>query len=259
MSEKALTLEILTPSDKHWIAQLVVHEAVVPIRHDGDLERRFAPDRLTYVALLQDELVGFIHIALAQTYPDSLEDILSGPIYTGVPRVGIFYGITRTSEQMRGRAKEILSLASEALLQRWPHLALSTYSPMPTFRSWLERVYTQHIGNNTEHLEDIARRCAAGVASPEMCMGMRQMAYLYLHTEEKPGRLLDPVARFHLGNGAQIRDILVGADGSWHGLEQSLGVMVSYQYHPHCDGLTLSHPPILEESLHTLDTMKRVA
>ena len=60
-----------------------------------------------------------------------------------------------------------------------------------------------------------------------------QLGYLYLSDEkDRAGRPLDPVANFHLGNGATVspRDVNFGSNWSTMGLERSLSLMVNYVY-----------------------------
>ena len=60
---------------------------------------------------------------------------------------------------------------------------------------------------------------------------LKQLAAHYLADQKRPdGRPLDPVARFHLSNGAQIHAVHAGADTSDNGIKQSRGVMVNYLY-----------------------------
>jgi malonyl-CoA decarboxylase len=63
--------------------------------------------------------------------------------------------------------------------------------------------------------------------------GLTSLAVRYFLTQRSPsGQVIDPVARFHLGNGARLERINIGADLSAKGLEQAHGVMVNYLYEP---------------------------
>lgn len=229
----SLTLQKLTPDHRLWIQQSVVAEAVVPVRNPQDLARRFKQDRCTFVALLNHrEVVGFVHVALVSSFPTTLESILSGPIDTQTPKYGVFYGITRASDKIRGQARAILDQASARLLEEWPDLTLATFSPMPTFRSWLEQELQEVVDDVPALLDSLGRRASAGLLSVPASLVVENLARYYLRTQDDKHRLADPVARFHIGNGASLQRILVGANGSWRGQKQSLGVMASYQYHP---------------------------
>ena len=97
-----------------------------------------------------------------------------------------------------------------------------TLSPIPGLNEWLE----------DETAQEPDRQAAAailhGSAEPEV---VRAMAARYLLTAKRyDGLPRDPVARFHLGNGAEVHEIHAGADTSVNGLARSNGVMVNYLY-----------------------------
>ena len=59
---------------------------------------------------------------------------------------------------------------------------------------------------------------------------MRAAAWYFLYVRNSRGLPADPVARFHLGNGARLEQMHFLADGSENGIRQSLGLMVNYLY-----------------------------
>lgn len=233
MGEACASVRALRPEDRELLDLLVQHEAVVPVQSQRDLVRRLAPDRRVLALLHADgSPLAFVHVALTPTFPTTLDALLAGPIDDREARCATFYGITRVDPRARGEAGALLEAALEHVVAENPSLDLTaTLSPMPGFRAWVERTLgaTGHPDAAGE-LERIARLCAAGLASPRRLVALERLARLWLQARDPEGRLQDPVARFHLGNGASVRDVLVGADASWHGLEQSLGVMVSYRY-----------------------------
>jgi malonyl-CoA decarboxylase len=60
---------------------------------------------------------------------------------------------------------------------------------------------------------------------------LRLMAH-YLVREKRGGRPRDPVARFHLGNGARLERVNWLGDTSEKGLRESYGMLVNYRYDP---------------------------
>ena len=52
----------------------------------------------------------------------------------------------------------------------------------------------------------------------------------YLGRALHEGKPIDPVARFHLGNGARVERLNWAGDPSSKGLKQSFGLMVNYLY-----------------------------
>jgi malonyl-CoA decarboxylase len=73
---------------------------------------------------------------------------------------------------------------------------------------------------------------AAGKLSPSLRRGLEMLTLAYLMRAKREAHAADPVAHFHLGNGARLERIDVGGDLSAKGLHQSFGVMVNYLYDP---------------------------
>lgn len=59
---------------------------------------------------------------------------------------------------------------------------------------------------------------------------LERLCVRYLLKEKRRGFALDPVANFHLRNGAKVLRLNWAADKSEKGLDQSFGMMVNYQY-----------------------------
>jgi len=231
--DSPLTFTRLTPSDERLLRLFVTREAVAPILSPADLHRRMAPDRR--LLALQDtdgEVLCFVNIALTQRFPERLSELLTGPISTDRPRLAVFYSITRVSPRARGRARALLLQAAAHIRAEHPDLeALATLSPAPGLRRWVEELLKlQGHTQVTEMLERVSRQAGAGLLPAGQEATLRKLSRFYLMRKTRRGKPLDPVARFHLGNGATVRDVLVGADCSQSGLRQSLGVMVSYSY-----------------------------
>ncbi|RMH73251.1 MAG: malonyl-CoA decarboxylase, partial [Actinomyces sp.] len=100
----------------------------------------------------------------------------------------------------------------------------ATLSPVPGLRRWAE---------STGHEVDTSAD------------GLRRLTACYLLTAKRGGEPLDPVARFHLRNGARLEQIDVGGDPSPRGLAQSYGVLVNYLYDP--DTLAANHEAYVHE------------
>jgi malonyl-CoA decarboxylase len=257
-SPNHLLVRALVESDTDLIALFAARESVIPVQGSSDLERRLATDRRVFALILPDgEVAGFVQVALSRAFPRSLEQILRGPLTHGEPSFATFYGITRISDQMKGRADEMLAAVTNTLLATNPDLSLATLSPIPKLRPWLEaQITARGLTFSGAQIEASSRKFAIGLGDDAFAAAMHDITHHYLHRRDERGRLIDPVARFHLGNGAVCGRIRVGADCSWHGLEQSFGVMASYQYHPKPvrskDASTISD---LDASLNTLEAL----
>jgi malonyl-CoA decarboxylase len=147
----------------------------------------------------------------------------------------------------------LLKRVIEDLRHDLPRLGVfATLSPLPGFRKWLDRALaekrvllpealTAKLAQSLRHPEP-ARALADALARPEwpadarlgeaLREPMEKLAVRYLLQEKSGTQPLDPVAHFHLSNGALVSRIYWLADTSAHGMEQSYGMMVSYRYEP---------------------------
>jgi malonyl-CoA decarboxylase len=136
----------------------------------------------------------------------------------------------------------------ETLKEEFPKLrTFATLSPIPGLRAWLAR----HTGALLERLEarpraELARALGAAPTAELLLAAWERPAQLdpkspvrqmllrgaarYLGRELHDGKPLDPVARFHLGNGARVERLNWAGDPSPKGLKQSYGLMVNYLY-----------------------------
>ena len=107
-----------------------------------------------------------------------------------------------------------------------------TLSPVPGFARWLAR---EQADEASRFLNPETRRIVEAVEAGETLEGAERAlsalaAGYFLHARDDKGRVIDPVARFHLGNGARLERINPRGDTSAAGLRQSLGLMVNYRY-----------------------------
>lgn len=212
--------------------KVVAYEAVHQISDLDDLRRRlYPPDRRCFAFFhpsMPDEPLIFVEVALTAEVPGSIDDLLSddrAPLPTEQAKVAAFYSISNCQKGLAGISFGnllIKQVAAELKLE-FPGLeTFVTLSPIPGFNRWLT---TQ---TEAGDLASGARDILAGTAAPQ---DLRMMAAHYLlHAKRADGLPLDPVARFHLGNGAEVHDLHAGADSSANGLAQSSGTMVNYLY-----------------------------
>jgi malonyl-CoA decarboxylase len=128
-------------------------------------------------------------------------------------RCAVFYSITSCQAGLKGISfgNFLIKQVASDLHAELPNLKVfATLSPIPGLRSWASR--------------KLGDRVPAGRAALE------GLAAWYLTREWVDGHGLDPVARFHLGNGARLERVNWAADGSPRGLAQSFGLMVNYVY-----------------------------
>jgi malonyl-CoA decarboxylase len=238
------------------IEKLIKYEAVHDIRSWADVKNRLDSDRRCYGFFhprLDGEPLIFVEVALMDEMADCITPLLdeaAAPADLIKATTAIFYSISNTQAGLRGVSfgDSLIKRVVESLKTEFPKLkTFATLSPIPDFRPWLAR----NAGAMLERLEPKARAelgRALGVEagaesllaalerpleldakSPVRLMLLRCAAQ-YLGREMRDGKPLDPVARFHLGNGARVERVNWAGDPSPKGLKQSYGLMVNYLY-----------------------------
>ena len=212
--------------------KIVAYEAVHQINDLDDLRRRlYPPDRRCFAFFhpaMPDEPLIFVEVALTEAIPSSVTKLLSEgrtPLEAEDAKVAVFYSISNCQKGLSG-----ISFGNQLIKQVVAELSLAfpqlqnfvTLSPIPGLNRWLA---TQTINEEYGH---VAAAILEHRAPPQ---DLRAMAARYLMLAKRDDGLpIDPVARFNLGNGAQIYDIHADADTSANGLAQSSGAMVNYLY-----------------------------
>ena len=202
--------------------RLAALEPVNPVHGEADLRDRFDVDRRVFVLehpALVDRPMNVVWVALRRGLPDGLADVLDPALPPDDPRAAdtaVFYSIWNAEPGLAGlgRGLDLLEGALGQLASELPGLStFVTLSPIPGFRRWAA---THEVGLDDRcPAEDLRRACA-----------------LYLTGLGANGRLLDPVARFHMGNGARLLRVRAGADTSPRGRERAWGLMANYRYGP---------------------------
>jgi malonyl-CoA decarboxylase len=220
------------------LEKLIHYEGVHAIQGWRDLRRRLEADRRCFAFFhpqLPDEPIIFIEVALtrgmsAQVQP--LLDIRSKVTAPADADCAMFYSITNCQEGLRGISfgNQLIKQVAEDLKREFPHLRrFATLSPIPGFRRWLEgaslqgedQALLERLGDPAWHLGEIPE----GLEK----LLMRLCAY-YLLKAKRGLEPLDPVARFHLGNGAALERLNWMGDSSESGITRSAGMMVNYVY-----------------------------
>ena len=163
-----------------------------------------------------DDPLIFVEVALCDAIPAAIGPILAedrAALDPARATTAVFYSISNCQNGLRGVSfgSFLIKQVVEELSRDFP--ALSTFvtlSPVPGFTRWL--------GSEPALSE-----------SPDEALGPLCARYL-TEARRADGRPLDPVARFHLGNGARLERVNPDADGSVRGQRESRGVMVNYLY-----------------------------
>ncbi len=239
------------------IEKLIKYEAVHDIRSWADLKNRLDSDRRCYGFFhprLPNEPLIFVEVALVTDISSSITPLLdesAAPADLSRATTAIFYSISNTQTGLRGVSfgDSLIKHVVETLTAEFPRLrTFATLSPIPGFRGWLSK----HCAAVLDQLDDKRKaelgravgfeppQAAHVLAAADKALDLpakspvRQLllecAAQYLARELNEGKPLDPVARFHLGNGARVERLNWAGDPSAKGLKQSFGLMVNYLY-----------------------------
>jgi len=226
------------------LEKIIQYEAVHAIDDWDDLRRRIEPeDRRCFAFFhpaMPDEPLIFVEVALCKGVPGSIQQLLAEDrdvLPETQADTAVFYSISNCQEGLRGISfgNSLIKQVVEDLSRDLRDLkTFVTLSPLPGFARWLERLQREQMDEDAGILVETARAALkTGVLDGLADAGaaLRYRAARYLVDEKRANGLpLDPVARFHLGNGAQVYDVHAMADVSANGLRQSCGVMVNYLY-----------------------------
>lgn len=238
--------EITWDSPKELHQHLLRFEKVHPMEGRADLRRRLQPkDRRCFAffhpATGEVPLI-FVEVALVEGVPRHMGPLLEpGPALNPAQAdTAALYSINNSLEGLAGISfgsfliKQVIDEVSRQL----PHLRrFVTLSPIPGFRRWLE-------SQDDPELLHLAIELAAhdpgavdpgaeSADAPALRERLLPVLARYITAERRgDGRPLDPVARFHLGNGAAAWQLHWPAHSSPAALAQSYGAMITYRYEP---------------------------
>ena len=235
------------------LEKLIDYEAVHAIRSWSDLKNRLQADRRCFAFFhprMPDEPVIFVQVALVNTLSDNIQDLLdeSAPLNNPYKaNTAIFYSISNAQTGLAGVGfgDFLIKRVVADLKTELPKLnTFSTLSPIPGLRAWLNTIDESQMltikeqqglsaiegfTTLTDTLASADWHLNSKLADALMIPVKRLTAH-YLVIEKRRNRALDPVANFHLNNGARVERINWLADTSTKGMQESAGLMVNYLY-----------------------------
>jgi malonyl-CoA decarboxylase len=245
------------------LEKLINYETVHEIKDWDDLHRRLERDRRCFAFMhpaLPDEPLIFVEVALVRGTPSEVQPLLDPKAPVATPETAdtaVFYSINNTLQGLRGVSfgNFLIKQVVAELSAEFPRLkTFVTLSPLPLFARTLRAAVNasgettanrryesllaaaarelkqEEVPTDLGKLIEIAQgttalqRAALGPALRALALG-----YLTLSHSGNDG-VIDPVARFHLSNGARLERINVYADNSDRGMRNAFGVMVNYLY-----------------------------
>lgn len=217
----------------HILEKIIAYEAVHEINSWDELRSRLAPkDRRCFAFFhpaMQDEPIIFVEVALMKDVPSKIEDVLKEKRDIFEPEetsVAVFYSISNCQKGLAGISFGnflIKQVANDLNLEFKNLNKFITLSPVPGLRKWISNKYPKFDIN----LEKFKK--------PEQFLKVHEtmMGYIgnyFLNSDRSDKMPNDPVARFHLGNGASLEQINYLGDNSLNGIKLSAGLMVNYLY-----------------------------
>ena len=202
------------------LEKIIAYEAVHEINSWGDLRARLAPeDRRCFAffhPLIPNEPLIFVEVALSNNMPESINEVIKIDRSITLDQdinTAVFYSISNCQEGLSGISfgNFLIKNVAHQLKQEIEGLnRFTTLSPAPGFTKWLNK------NSIDENINEDA---------------LLKEALIYLmDSKREDGFPKDPVAKFHLGNGAILERVNLNSDLSAKGIEQSKGVMVNYLY-----------------------------
>lgn len=221
--------------------KIVEYEAVHQIRDWDDLRRRLEPsDRRCYAFFhpsTGDEPLIFVEVALSKGVSRNIAPLLSAASEDAPDEfdTAVFYSISNCQKGLKGVSfgNFLIKQVVQELHHELPDLKrFVTLSPMPGFAKWLDKNAIND-PEVSEILDQLKARgwCQDGAQLEALTQRMEMLCADYLNQKStRSGAPIDPVARFHLGNGACVFNVNWPADMSDNGVRNSYGAMVNYLY-----------------------------
>ncbi len=238
------------------LEKLITYEAVHEIHGWDDLRRRLASDRRCFGFFhpaLPGEPLIFVEVALTTGLASSIQPLLQRDGDEAATRsqehsadTAIFYSISNCQDGLRGVSfgNFLIKQVVEELKAELPGIVrFSTLSPLPGFRRWLDKQLTSGEtllldGERTALGMDFAAALGTvrwwedAALTEALREPLTRLCAQYLTTPAAKGGPADPVARFHLGNGARLERVNWLGNTAARGITESYGIMVNYLYDP---------------------------
>ena len=249
------------------LEKLIAYEAVHEIRSWEDLRHRVESDRHLYALFhprMPEEPLAFVEVALVKGIARNVQALLDGgpsdakadakADTADTADTAIFYSITNTQKGLRGISfgEYLIKRVVQRLAVELPRIkTFATLSPIPGLRAWLETAPREAFEQALSEAERGGVRALGGNDDPRAALAvilarddwhqdpvvrkalegpLLRLCARYFTERRENGEPIDPVARFHLRNGARLEHVNWLGDTSAQGLSRSAGLMANYRY-----------------------------
>lgn len=224
------------------LEKLITYEAVHEIDGWEDLRRRLAGDRRCFGFFhpaLPDEPLIFVQVALVKGIPERVQPLIARNAELVEPKqadTAVFFSISNCQTGLKGISfgNFLIKQVAAELQAELPNVkTFVTLSPVPGFRRWLddEAAVDTEIGDLVRKLDALSLADWKDEAELQPFKdAVMQLGAWYLVRAKTRSLPLDPVARFHLGNGARLERVNWRGDVSAKGVRQACTLMVNYLY-----------------------------
>ena len=254
---------ILKPIDwetpANILEKIIEYEAVHQIKSWDELRSRLEPqDRKCFAYFhpaMEDEPLIFIEVALTEDMPEKINQILNPDrtmINSEEATTAVFYSISNCQKGLQGISfgNFLIKQVAKDLQNNFENLSkFVTLSPVPGFSKWLK-------SNDTTLFDKMYNKLSTTkIQKNEIILNESILKYFFIskRLDNLPN---DPVARFHIGNGAILERINFLSDTSEKGLEQSLGFMVNYLYN--LEEVEINHEKyVIDKKINTSKSLEK--
>ena len=217
----------------HILEKIIAYEAVHEINSWDELRTRLAPkDRRCFAFFhpaMQDEPIIFVEVALTKEIPSNIQNVLQKERVFLEPeeaKAAVFYSISNCQKGLTGISfgNFLIKQVATDLSYEFKNLKnFVTLSPIPGFRKWMRNKHPKLDAK----IEKIKKSDQLSKIKDDLLTCLGEYFFKSERSDKMPN---DPVARFHLGNGASLEQINFLGDISSNGIKLSGGLMVNYLY-----------------------------
>ena len=223
------------------LEKIIRYETVHNIDNWNDLKQRLVNNRRCFAYFhpaLDDDPIIFVEVAFTKGIANSVQTILNDSNDSKL-NTAIFYSINNCQRGLKGipLGNFLIKMVSTEIAGEYHSIkTFSSLSPVTGFAKWLktelESGSSSLFGNDRELLKQALKQGwqKNTKLSGQLKKPLMKACAHYLINEKRNGKPLNPVARFHFGNGAGLYRINWMGNNSAHGMADSFGIMVNYLY-----------------------------